>query len=60
MISTNASAVEGTDTGMGRQSLCLRALLDFLLYRLAQLRDGWIQPIEQLQQLVPPPARPRS
>jgi hypothetical protein len=45
---------------MRRQPLRLRALLDFLLYRLAQLGDRGIQPIEQLQQLVPPPVRPRS
>src|SRR5215469_15758074 len=51
---------EGTHTGMSRQSLRLRALFHFLLYRLAQLGDGWVQPIQQLQQLAPPPVRPRS
>src|ERR1700685_2771141 len=49
-----------THTRMGRQSLRLGKLLHFPLHRLAQLRDGWVQPIQQLQQVVPSPAGPRS
>jgi hypothetical protein len=41
---------------MRRQSLRLRALLDSSLHCLAQLRDDWVQPIQQLQQILPSPA----
>ncbi len=46
---------ERTDTGMRHQALRLRALLHFLLDRLAQLRDGRVQSIQQLQQITSSP-----
>src|ERR1700722_14768524 len=45
---------------MRHQSPRLRTLLGLLLDRLAQLRDGRVQSIHQLQQIAPPPAGPRS
>ena len=51
---------EWTHTRMSRQSLGLRVLFNFPFYRLAQLSDGWVQPIQQLQQVVTSSARPRS
>src|ERR1700733_13305727 len=44
---------EWTDSGMRRQSLRLRTLLHFLFHCLAQLGDGGIQSIQQLQQIAP-------
>src|SRR6478672_12200086 len=49
-----------THSGMGQQALGLRTLLHFLLDRLRQLRDRRVQSIQQLQQILPSPARPRS
>ena len=46
---------QGTHSGMCPQSLRLRALLDFLLDRLTQLRDRRVQSIQQLQQVASPP-----
>src|SRR5215467_4793999 len=51
---------EWPDARMGRQSLRLGTLLHLLLHRLAQLRDDRIPSIQQLQQVVPSPAGPRS
>ena len=47
-------------SGMGLQAPCLRTFLHFPLNRLRQLRDRRIQAVQQLQQILSPPARPRS
>src|SRR5215831_1347185 len=46
--------------GMRHQAPRLGTLLYFLLDRLAQLGDPWVQSIQQLQQIVSSLARPRS
>jgi len=60
MISYESQRRQRTDPGMRPQSLRLGTLLRFLLDRLTQFSDGWIQPVQHLQQIVPPPARPRG
>src|SRR5215510_4502668 len=60
MISTKASAVNGPTPRMRHQALRLRTLLYFLLDGLTQLGDGWVESIQQLQQIVSSPARPPS
>jgi hypothetical protein len=55
-----AQCGERTDTGMRHQTPGCGALLDFPLNRLAQFRDGWVQSIQQLQQVAPSPACPWS
>ena len=45
---------------MRHQALRFGTLLDFLLDGLAQLGNGRVESIQQLQQIVPSPARPRS
>jgi hypothetical protein len=47
-----------TYSGMAHQALGLRTLLHFLFDRLTQFSDRWVQSIQQLQQIVPSPARP--
>jgi len=43
---------------MGHQALGRRTLLDFWLDGLAQLSDGGVASIQQLQQIASSPARP--
>src|SRR5919108_258134 len=50
---------EWTNTRMCHQSFGRGALLHFVLDRLAQLGDGRVQSIQQLQQITPSPACPR-
>jgi hypothetical protein len=45
-------------SGMGPQTLCRRTLLHFLLDRLRQFGNRRVQPIQQLQQILPSPAGP--
>jgi hypothetical protein len=45
---------------MRPQALCLRTFLYFLLDRLRQIANGRVQPIQQLQQIFPSPARPKG
>ena len=60
MISTKASAVSGPTPGCVISRCASGTLLHFLLDRLAQLRNGRVQSIQQLQQIAPSPAGPRS
>src|SRR6476620_468953 len=45
---------------MRSQPLRRRTVLDFAFDRLRQLRNRRVETIQQLQQIAPPPARPRS
>src|SRR6266851_8004304 len=49
-----------THSRMRPQTLRLGTLLHFLLDRLRQLRDHWIETVQQLQQVLSSPARPGS
>src|ERR1700730_4957711 len=49
-----------THSGVGHQTLGLRTLLHFLFDRLTQFSDRRVQSIQQLQQIVPSPARPQG
>ena len=51
---------ERTDSGMRLQALRRGTLLHFLLDGRGQLGNRRRQPIQQLQQITPSPARPRS
>jgi hypothetical protein len=59
MISTKASAVKAPTPGCVLSRCASRHLLDFLLDRLTQFRDGRVQSIQQLQQIPSSPAGPR-
>jgi hypothetical protein len=48
-----------THTGIRHQSPRFGTLLHFLLDRLGQFHDHWVQSIQQLQQIAPAPAGPR-